>query len=44
MQDYMLEQFLFLCTFLAASATILEKPADKTRETPYKTGAAARPQ
>ena len=43
MQDYMLEQFLFLCAFLAASAAIFEGSSDKAREHHRGTSAAARP-
>ena len=44
MQDYMLEQFLFLCALLAASVAVFERSAAKVREHPRKTCTAARSQ
>lgn len=41
MQDYMLEQFLFLCALLAASVALVEGPADKTSGRPGRISAAS---
>ncbi len=42
MQDYMLEQFLFLCALLAASVAVFEGPAGKASERPHRISGAAR--